>query len=178
MKVLFIIFLIIACLGGIYSYYKNHTLSDADTEALSQLGERADSSKATVDCSAFGQTPDLSTVNNDLRGEAQDIIESGHYLTNDKGALPDDFPDLAENSSLCGSIKSINTTYYLTTLKDKDLFQSLRAKLLRYGCTVGEPKVTVGNQGLYYMSFICSGISGLVSNDPIRSAYSIVYPAR
>lgn len=187
MKPLIIIGLVaVVGIGGVFLYQKKSAnyspFSKEQTAAIENkvTGNnnplKAQGKKAVVDCSIYGKEPDYSKMSPDIAQLAKETFEQNKYVANDRGNLPADFPDVASKSSLCGSVKGLRSTYYLTSLTDDQMFADMSTKLKQYGCTVEEVQRGSGNTDLYYMPFACKGTKGLINNNPTQFTYGIVFP--
>lgn len=133
--------------------------------------------RQTVDCSIYGQKTDLNKVPADLRDAMQKTQDAMHYVKNDMGQLPKDFPT-APNSTLCGTDSSLSSTYYISSLSIDGLFTYYKKTLTARSCTVSDVIKGQSASNMYYITFTCNGTKGLISPDPYRMAYGIVYPSR
>ncbi len=154
------------------------TSKSASSPASSSQVQAPQSSSArqTVDCSIYGKKVDINSVPEDLRSPLAQTQNAMQYVAGDMGNLPKDFPT-APNSTLCGSDKSLNTTYYISPLSTSDLFGFFKKTLTDRACAptdVIHSQVGAGD----YITFTCGGTKGLISADPHRFAYGIVYPSR
>ncbi|HEU0050863.1 MAG TPA: hypothetical protein VFQ60_02280 [Patescibacteria group bacterium] len=134
--------------------------------------------KVAVPCSFYDKKFDLSKVPPDLRDAAAETMKDANFVAGDRGNLPADFPAVVSDSSLCGSIKKLRTSYFLTNLSDDQLFAEFKQKLAAYGCQTDT--VHQGDKGLeylYFLPFTCGGTRGLVGPDAFHKAYFIVYPS-
>ncbi|MCL4397425.1 hypothetical protein M1403_00090 [Patescibacteria group bacterium] len=180
MKFFIIIALVIAVAGGGFLVYKNQAHPALNKAAgTTNKSSQETVHKAVVDCGIYEKKPDYANMPADLRDLTKQTMEDPNnaFVAGDRGNLPADFPAVADQSKLCGSIRGFKATYYTTSLSDDDLFKSMTLKLKAYGCDTEAPQHGVSSKYLYYMNFTCPGAKGLVGTDPTRFAYAIIYPA-
>lgn len=188
MKYIVILVIAAAVAGGGFLAYKSKLHQNSGKPVAVQQGNTGNKAsepaakKQVVDCSIYEKQPDYnSAAYKNMPADEKVLIEQtmqgNNFVSGDRGNLPVGFPDVADRSKLCGSIKGFRATYYVTSLTDDELFKWMTPRLKAYGCDVEPPKHGKGSKYLHYMNFTCPGAKGLVGTDPTRFAYNIIYPA-
>lgn len=178
-KLIIIIVAAVVVMGvGFYLMKPKQSIQNitSQTKVTGQPQATQNGNRQTVDCSIYGKKVDLNKVPAELRDAMQKTQDAMHYVANDMGQLPKDFPT-APSSTLCGTDSGLSSTYYISSLSIDDLFTYYKQTLTARSCTVSDTIKVPGTSNIY-ITFICNGTKGLISPDPYRMAYSIVYPSR
>jgi hypothetical protein len=82
---------------------------------------------------------------------------SPDFKANDTSPIPADIAALGSGETLCGSVASANTVYYLTNKSDSQIENLYTAKMLARGCTVAAKITPVPGHEAYSLniSFAC-----------------------
>lgn len=179
-KIIIVLLAIVVIVGGGFYVLKSRQSPQniiSQTQEVGQQQVAQNGSRQVVDCSIYGQKTDLSKVPADLRDAMKQTEDAMRYVAHDMGQLPKDFPT-APSSTLCGSDSSLNSTYYISSLSNDDLFAYFKKTLAAQSCTVSDTIKGQSASNMYYITFVCNGTKGLITPDPYRMAYGIVYPSR
>jgi len=161
-----IIFVIagIIIVGGIYFVFvkgKSPAMNSAAIMNTSSSSGQATGGKSKETCGYF-----------------QTGMES-EYKANDDSILPADVAAVGSGETLCGSIASLNTVYYLTNKSDQEVVDLYKSKLTAAGCTFILSNTPVPGQETYSTSnsFQCSGGKVYVSTGFKLNTLSVTFSA-
>jgi hypothetical protein len=114
--------------------------------------------------------------------ETCDYFQKGmesEYKAKDDSILPADVAAVGSGETLCGSIASLNTVYYLTSKSDQEITDLYKSKLSSAGCTFILSATPVPGQEVYSISdsFQCSGGKVYISTGYKMDTLSVTFSA-
>jgi hypothetical protein len=135
--------------------------------------------------STTGGIPNSTSTSNQTAAKTKETCSyfqkgmESEYKANDSSILPADVAVVGSGETLCGSIASLNTVYYLTDKSDKDINDLYKSKLTAAGCTFILSATPVAGQETFSTSnsYQCSGGKVYTSTGFKVNTFSVTFSA-
>jgi len=163
-KIIIFVIAAIIIIGGIYFVFGKNKASMVNNVAETNATNSASQvvgAKTKVECS---------------------YVEKGmesEYKAGDASILPSDVAAVGAGETLCGSIASLNTVYYLTDKSDQEIVDLYKSKLTASGCTFILSATPIPGQEVFSTSnsYQCSGGKVYVSTGFKVNTLSVTFSA-